>query len=46
MKKKAKVLSNNDFLEVYLMRMKDGQKKMKTSEEVSEPSTSQEHGSP
>ena len=45
-KKKAKVLSNNDLLEVYLMRMKDGQKKMKTSEEVSEPSTSQEHGSP
>ena len=35
-KKKAKVLSNNDLLEVYLMRMNEA-KKMKTSEEVSEP---------
>ena len=45
-KKKAKVLSNNDLLEVYLMRMNDGKKRVKTSEEVSEPSASQEHGSP
>ena len=45
-KQKAKVLSNNDLLEVYLMRMNDGKKRVKTSEEVSEPIASQEHGSP